>query len=260
MAHVNTTGRKIPIYLDSPVALGFGRSNTYPMQEGAFFGNIFISPPQAYYCNGYDWDRGPVAGRIGAGTSGSPYKNPFSGTGLCQSNCSAVGFNGEAFANCAGFGNNVVTVYRDFDPSMPYTICNKLTKMCLDVSGGSTTAGTPIVLWTANGAKNQKFYFERASVASHDGNYRIRSAASGIYVDINGGSTASGATAMQWTNNGGTSQMWNMVQIVAGSYLVENERSRLLLNAGGLPAGAPVPQKGSGYYTDAQMWKLTLAP
>ena len=102
-------------------------------------------------------------------------------------------------------------------------------------------------------------YFERASVASQTGNYRIRSASSGLYVDINGGSTASGATAMQWSNNGGTSQMWNMIQVMAGSYIMENERSRLLLNAAGVPAGAPVPQKGSGYYTDLQMWKLTLA-
>ena len=241
------------------MALGFGRSNTYPMQEGAFFGNIFVSPPQAYYCNGYDGDRGPVAGRIGANTSGSPYRNPFSGSGLCQNNCSAVGWNGEAFANCAGFGNNVVTVYRDFDPSVPYTICNKYTGKCLDVSGSSTSAGTPIVMSSPTGAKSQKFYFERASVASHDGNYRVRSATSGLYVDINGGSTASGATALQWSNNGGTSQMWNMVQVVAGSYLMENDRSRLLLNAAGVPAGAPVPQKGSGYYTDFQMWKLTLA-
>ena len=81
MAHVNTTGRKIGLYLDSPVVLGLGRSNAYPMQEGAFFGNIFVSPPQAYYCNGYDWDRGPVSGRIGATQTGSPYKNPFSGAG-----------------------------------------------------------------------------------------------------------------------------------------------------------------------------------
>jgi hypothetical protein len=43
------------------------------------------------------------------------------------------------------------------------------------------------------------------------------------------------------------------------SYLVENERSRLLVNAGGIAAGAPAVQRGSGSYDDTQMWKLTLA-
>ena len=39
----------------------------------------------------------------------------------------------------------------------------------------------------------------------------------------------------------------------------ENERSRLLLNATAVPAGAPVPQRGSGTYDVLQVWKLTLA-
>jgi hypothetical protein len=51
-----------------------------------------------------------------------------------------------------------------------------------------------------------------------------------------------------------------MVQVVQGTYLIENERSRLLVNAGGVPAGAPVPQRGKGYYDAYQQWKLTLAP
>ena len=45
---------------------------------------------------------------------------------------------------------------------------------------------------------------------------------------------------MQWTNTGGTNQMWNMIQISAGSYLIENEKSRLLLNTRGIVAGAPL--------------------
>ena len=70
MAHVNTTGRRIPdLHPRRRVrwcSAWDAETNKYPMQEGAFFGNIFTSPPQAYFCNGYDWDRGPVAGRIGA--------------------------------------------------------------------------------------------------------------------------------------------------------------------------------------------------
>jgi len=262
MAHVNTTGRHIPIYLDSPSVLGLGRSNTYPMQEGAFFGNIFISPPQAYYCNGFDWDRGPVSGRIGANVSGSPYKDPYSGAGLCKSNCATVGYNGEAYASCAAngvnFGNNVVTVFRDFDPNVPYTICNPITNNCIAIKGNSTSAGGIVDVWPLNSA-SQKFYFERVNVNSHDGNYRIRSNNSGLYVDVTNGSTAAGGTMTQQYGNGQTNQAFNMIQIASNTYLIENERSRLLLNARGIAPGAPLVQSGSGYYDDYQVWKLTLA-
>jgi hypothetical protein len=38
------------------------------------------------------------------------------------------------------------------------------------------------------------------------------------------------------------------------------ERSRLLLNTQGVAQGTQLVQRGSGSYTDPQMWKLTLAP
>ena len=257
MAHINTTGRHVNLYLDSPVVLGLGRSNTYPMQEGAFFGNIFVSPPQGFYCNGYDSDRGPAAGRIGANQVGSPYHNPFGGAGRCQDNCSVVGANSEAFGSCNGY-NNVITVFRDFDPALPYTICNQSSGMCLDVKGNSTSAGAVIDMYPANGGMNQKWVFERVNTNSHDGNYRIRSASSNLYLDVVGSSKAAGGVVDQAMNTGTTNQMWNMIQIVAGSYLMENENSRLLLNTDGIPQGGQIVQNGSGSYDDSQMWKLTL--
>ena len=157
-----------------------------------------------------------------------------------------------------GYGNNVVTVYRDFDPSVPYTICNPITNMCIAIKGNSTAAGGVVDLWPSN-TSSQKFYFERVNVNSHDGNYRIRSNNSGLYVDVSGGLTTDGATMVQWSNTNGTNQMWNMIQISAGSYLIENEKSRKLLNARGIAAGAPLVQRGSGSYDDYQMWKLKLA-
>ena len=115
MAHVNTSGKHINLWIDSPTIIGLGRNSAYPMQESAFFGNIFVNPPKAYYCNGFDWDRGPAAGRIGATQSGSPYSNPFGTNALCKNSCSTVGRVGEAYGSCDGY-NNVITVYRDFRP------------------------------------------------------------------------------------------------------------------------------------------------
>ena len=77
MAHVNTTGRHINLYLDSPVALGLGRQNAYPMQEGAFFGNIFASarrrPTTATASTSI---ARPVAGRIGVEPERQPLHQP----------------------------------------------------------------------------------------------------------------------------------------------------------------------------------------
>ena len=120
------------------------------------------------------------------------------------------------------------------------------------------SAGGIVDVWPLNSA-SQKFYFERMNSNSHDGNYRIRSNNSGLYVDMTGGSTAASGTMTQQYGNGGTNQLWNMIQISAGSYLIENEKSRLLLNARGINPGSPLVQSGSGGYDDYQIWKLTLA-
>ena len=50
-----------------------------------------------------------------------------------------------------------------------------------------------------------------------------------------------------------------MIQIASNTYLIENEKSRLLLNARGIAPGYPLVQSGSGGYDDYQVWKLTLA-
>jgi len=223
------------------------------MQESAFFGNIFVSPPKAYFCNGRDWNRGPVAGRL----AGGPYVNPFGTNALCQNNCSAA--SNDAFGTCGSF-TKVVTVFRDFDPYNPYTICNKLNGMCLTVHNSSTSAGALIDVAPPSGSSNQKFYLTRANVTDHDGNYLVRSKSSNLYLDVIGGVTTSGAGLNQWVSNGGNNQLWNFIQVTDSHHLFENQRSQLLVNATNLSSGQNVVQKGSGSYGDGQMWKLTLSP
>lgn len=79
------------------------------------FGNIFVSPPKAYYCNGKDFAAGVVPGRIGANQVGAPYKNPFAGWAslLCKDTCTAadIPHQADGYKACFGF-NNIVTVFR----------------------------------------------------------------------------------------------------------------------------------------------------
>jgi len=241
------------------VVMGLGRDNAHPMQESAFFGNIFVSPPQAYYCNGFDWDRGPVSGRIGANQSGSPYTNPFGTNALCESHCTTIGFWGEAYSGCGSWGNNVVTVFRDFDPNVPYTICNPTTKLCLDVLNWSTSANGVIDPWPATAGQNQKFFFERVNAVSDSGQYRIRSAQSNLYLTMKGASTKSGGALIQWPYEGTTNQLWYMTQVVEGSYNLVNVNSGMQLTVGGIAQGGQVIQIPGGGYSNTEMFKLTLS-
>jgi len=119
LAHINTTGAHIPLWLDgdSP-AIGWNQSAAYPYEEGSFFGNIFVSPPQAFYCNGKDFDVGVVPGRIGAGQGDAPYVDPFSGSGYCKDHCTPadIPHQDDGYKACMGY-NHVVTVWRNPDPS-----------------------------------------------------------------------------------------------------------------------------------------------
>ncbi|MEA2700058.1 MAG: hypothetical protein QOI66_4329, partial [Myxococcales bacterium] len=86
MAHINTAGVHIPLWMDSPLtAIGWGQNPQYPNREGTFFGNIFTTNSagtiDAFYCNGPGWNKDVVPGRLGANQADAPYANPFiSGT------------------------------------------------------------------------------------------------------------------------------------------------------------------------------------
>jgi hypothetical protein len=119
-AHLNTTGTSVPIYLvgstsDFPT-IGPSLSPDYPNQEGSFFGNVFTSPPQLYFCHGRDFGTSVVPGRIGWDNGQTkPYSNPFTyNDGRCDSNCTATDYPymTSGYKACYGY-NRVLTVWRE---------------------------------------------------------------------------------------------------------------------------------------------------
>jgi hypothetical protein len=168
MAHVNTSGQHIGLWIvGSSPALGWGYTSDFPYQEGSFFGNIFISPPVANYCNGSDFNSAIVPGRLGATQTGSPYKNPFTGTGYCRDNC--VGVTNythydamgnadvpDGFTKC-GTRSRVITVYREFDAATDYKLCNRQSGLCMDVAAGSTADGAAFDQLAYASTTRQKF-------------------------------------------------------------------------------------------------------
>jgi len=119
LAHINTADVHEPIYL-----VGTNEAFPYigpsldlvgfPRQEAAFYGNVFLSPPEAYQCDGAEILPNPIPGR-----AGSEEPKEYANRGPCSSDCSvSYGAHGpeqtaDGFATCNGRGN-VLTVYTRF--------------------------------------------------------------------------------------------------------------------------------------------------
>lgn len=117
MAHINTTGQHIPIYLDGVAPLGWGRNRAYPIQEGTFIGDLFASPPVARYCGGRGYGSNVVAGRIGDNNQqGEPYSvivKASTGSTRCDDSC-ARDPSGDGYTSCYPYGGKAITVWRQF--------------------------------------------------------------------------------------------------------------------------------------------------
>ena len=89
MAHINTSGVHIPLWMTSPMtSIGWGQSPSYPTQEGTFFGQLMVtnlrttSTPTTATAPGVASD--VVPGRIGSNHGRSPYANAYAGWTAAQ--------------------------------------------------------------------------------------------------------------------------------------------------------------------------------
>jgi len=273
LAHVNTSGQHIALWLDGDApALGWGTSTDYPFQEGSFFGNIFTSPPQAYFCDGKDHALGVVPGRLGADQPGSPYTNPLGKDMLCQYRCTATGgsANKDGFTNCpavspttgmVGYFKHVVTVYRNFDAVTKYKVCNRTSTMCLDVANNSTQAGAAIVQNPYSATDNgQKWIVTMVS----PGMYKLVNVASGLALDLSGGKTTDGTQLTQTAFANTATQKWALKSMADGTGYFQMAPSSATGSAATIPnngaavANGPV-QVAYYNYIDSQKWTLSLA-
>jgi hypothetical protein len=192
LAHVNNSGAHIGIWLVGPdAAIGWGSNSSYPYQEGAFFGNLFPSNWQGYYCAGKDMSSGEVPGRLGTPLATNVYTNPYGGGVSCSGNCAVTN---EGYTQCNDSWpkapyvgqhkwNHVVTVWRNFETTQAYKICTKAAPVrCLGVVGGSVADGASIEQRTFNGATSQQWQILQVEA----GKYKFVNVASGKAMDVNG--------------------------------------------------------------------------
>ena len=104
------------------------------------------------------------------------------------------------------------------------TLTNANSSLLMDVSGGSTADGSPIIQWGANGGANQKWTMSRVSGDV----YTLTSQASGKCLEVPSGSSAQGTQLDQSTCNGGANQRWAVA--AAGSYTSATDTWFVLVN------------------------------
>jgi hypothetical protein len=92
------------------------------------------------------------------------------------------------------------------DPSVasaaPTALTSAASGRCLDVSGGTATPGTAVVIWDCNGGANQQWELTSAGELRTLGGTRC--------LDTSGNQAAAGTPLVIWTCNGGANQKFRL--------------------------------------------------
>ncbi|MBP0454204.1 RICIN domain-containing protein [Kitasatospora sp. RG8] len=135
------------------------------------------------------------------------------------------------------------------DPPLDGTHTLTASGKALDAPDHSTTRGTQLVTWTANGGANQNWVLTRQA----DGGYQIANGESGLCMDVSGGSKAAGAKVIQWPCTGGANQRWRITP-APGGYRIASD-SGLLLTTASTADGAKVTQQADTG-SALQLWAI----
>jgi hypothetical protein len=293
MAHVNTAGIHIPIWLDSQqltinnqkIGFDWGLNPSFPYQEGTFFGNIIatgslsamgkpsVTAPAAYYCDGDGFatgSGGEVAGRLGAGqTSAAPYLNPFSDP-LCKNSPGAVmqwsaGKNnadgsvkdpdGYSTLNTGTPWNNAVTVWRSgsYTPVFDPSYVYEIFSLL--------TRSNPMVIDTTatNPVVQQPMSSNYASsqllFTANGSNWSIALAHSPSMCLDAGAGTSTSTISVQSCNSSSTSQQWTITPLgnSYGSFMITNVKGGMALTV--TNPGSSTLQKQAGVKFDVEAYQ-----
>ncbi len=139
-----------------------------------------------------------------------------------------------------------------------FYIQSALGNWVLDLSGGSTTDGTPIRIWAPNKSIAQRFTFASASAVTTDTAFAIKSVLDPqLVMDIYGGSSDNRARLQIYNANNSQAQMFTFKQVGNGLYEIVNVNSDKPFEAqgGSVSNGGAVSQYSSNG-TCAQHWSI----
>jgi O-glycosyl hydrolase len=163
--------------------------------------NALFSPNQGI---GISWLRIPMGASDFSATA-QPYSYDDN-RGVSTGATVGVG-SGRCLDDTGNPANGVQQYIRDCtsgNPNQQYTYTSaselQIAGKCLDANGRGTTSGTKVILWTCNGADNQKWTLNV--------NGSITGVQSHLCLDVTGAGTANGSLVQLWTCSGGTNQQW----------------------------------------------------
>jgi hypothetical protein len=136
---------------------------------------------------------------------------------------------------------NVAAPTGGIDPNIAYSVVNRNSNKCVDVSGASTADNAAVIQWSCHGGANQRFKLTPTT----SGYYRLVPQHSGKVLRVSGGSTANGAKVVQTTWAGYNSQQWRPVSVSGGFYKFINRNSGKAMEVPGCSTadGAQIQQR-----------------
>ncbi|MBR7825147.1 RICIN domain-containing protein [Actinospica sp. MGRD01-02] len=176
-----------------------------------------------------------------------------SSTGLISGDPTSTGSGKATVTATAGGASNQTTFSWTVaaGASLNGTHVLSISGNALDDPNWSTSEGTQLDTWTANGGANQNWVFTEQS----DGSYQIENAYSNLCMDDDGGFTTVGDPVIQWACTGNSNQHWTVALQPNGSYELTNVNSGLLLSTASTKSGALVTQQ-TNTGSSLQQWAL----
>jgi hypothetical protein len=249
------------VWLDGNMpGVGWGQSTGHPYEEGSFFGNLFVSPPKAYFCNGKDFDKGVVPGRLGANQTNAPYTNPWGGAAACKDVCTPmdIPYQNDGYKACFGL-NRVMTVWRNFDANTAYKICNRVSGKCLDTNGSSSD-GAGVVQNGYASKTTQKWSIVQVSPKQ----YKVLNKQTGKALSVHKGLTSNGTAIVQSSFASATSQLWSFTSMgnATGYHAVSpvsNIKAVLSLPSAAATANGQAVQEWAWSGANHMQWTISIA-
>jgi len=119
-----------------------------------------------------------------------------------------------------------------------YVLTNVNSSRCVDVAAASLNDGANIQQWGCNGSGAQQYHFYPLTAAGRGtlpvGQYTISSNHSHLCVDIQGGSTAAGAPAVQAACGSAQTQKFDVLPEQGGAYRFSNAQTHQSLDIAGV--------------------------
>lgn len=121
-----------------------------------------------------------------------------------------------------------------------HRLVSAMSRLCLDVAGGSTAAGATIQQYPCNGLAAQSWKITRAA----NGTLALAADVSGMCLTVTGGSTAPGAAVVQQPCDGSAAQAWTLRPVGIGYYELKHTGTTSCLDVAGgsIASGATLQQ------------------